>query len=514
MSGKLYFPEIMGAGAALLDYDGDGDLDLYLVQGGPLPPPADTAKVPRDRLLRNDLLLAPDGTLAARFVDVTSASGLDETGYGMGVATGDVDGDGWVDLFVANLGPDRLFLNRGDGTFADRTAESGASDDRWSVAGSFADYDADGRLDLYVVSYVEFSFDANPACYAASTRRDWCGPSTFQPVADRLLRNLGGGRFQDVSTRAGIAAAPEPGLGVLAGDLDGDGRVDFLIANDGRPNQLWLNRGDGTFDDQALLAGLAVNREGRPEGSMGIAAGDVDEDGDEDLFVTNIQGETHALYVSMGGGLFEDRRIEAGLAAATLGSTGFGTGFLDFDQDGRLDLFLASGAVRTLEEQARAGDPLPLRQRNQLFRNVGKGKFEEVPGRAGDAFAGAAVGRGTAFGDADNDGDTDLVITHNHGPARLLASTAGQDRGWLGVVAGGPGGPFPTAVRLLRAGAPALVRRPRTDGSYASASDPRVLFGLGERREPATLRVEGPGSTLRQWKDLPAGVYWVVPGSR
>ncbi len=521
MSGALYFPEIMGAGAALLDYDGDGDLDLYLVQGGPLPPagapnpagapdPAGADGTPRDRLFRNDLSPAAGGEPAVRFVDVTAASGIDETGYGMGVATGDLDGDGWVDLFVANLGADRLFVNRGDGSFADRTAESGASDDRWSVAGSFADYDGDGLLDLYVVNYVDFSFATNPVCFAESTRRDWCGPSTFQGAADRLLRNRGGGRFEDVSTRAGIAAAREPGLGVLAGDFDGDGRTDFYVANDGRPNQLWLARGDGTFRDEALLAGVAVNREGRPEGSMGITAGDLDGDGDEELFVTNITSETHALYSNLGGGLFDDRRIEAGLAAPTLPSTGFGTGFLDFDNDGRLDLFLANGAVRTLEEQARAGDPLPLRQRHQLFRNLGGGRLEEVSARAGEPFARAEVGRGVALGDADNDGDPDLVVANNHGPARLLLDSAGQGRSWLGVVTSA-GGPFPTAVTVRAGEGAPLLRRPRTDGSYASANDPRVIFGLGERREGVTVRVEGAGRAARQWRGVPPGVYVVVP---
>ena len=485
MSGEMYFPEMMGQGGALFDYDGDGDLDVFCVQGGKLGP---------GRLYRNDSM---------RFVDVTEASGLGAGGvggYGMGAATGDIDNDGQVDLYLTNYGPNRMYRNNGDGTFSDVTERTGTGDPRWSVSASFFDLDRDGWLDLYVANYVDFSVEKNPKCFAPSSRRDYCGPADFPPQRHTLYRNRGDGTFEDVSARSGVARQPGPGLGVVAFDADRDGWTDLFVANDGAPSFLWMNQKDSTFRDDALLAGVAVNRRGQAEAGMGVDAGDFDADGDEDLFVTHLSGETNGLYVNDGTGLFEDRSTESGAGLGSLPFTSFGNGWIDYDNDGWLDLFITSGAVRILEPLAQAGDPYPLSQTDQLYRNIGDrgGRLEEVTSTAGAVFRKPGVGRGAAFGDVDNDGDTDVVAFYSNGPVRLLLNQVGNRRSWIGVQAGVPG----TRVEVGK-----LWRRVHTDGSYASASDPRVLVGLGETRE-VVVRIHAPGK-IEEWRGVPAGRYLI-----
>ncbi len=511
-AGELLLPEVIGAGGALFDFDNDGDLDLFVVQGGAVPGAASAAAngAPTNRLFRNDVVAGG----ARRFTDVSARSGLAVAGYGMGAAAGDYDNDGWVDLYVTYLGSNRMFRNNGDGTFSDRTAATRTDDPRWSTGATFFDYDRDGWLDLAVVNYVTFSREMKRACFAATSARDYCNPSVYPPASASLFRNNRDGTFAEVSARAGLARAPARGLGVIALDVNGDGWTDLYVTNDGDPNQLWLNqRGTGAFKDDALLAGVALNRTGQPQGSMGVDAGDVDGDGDEDLFVTNLDNEGHTFYRNQGGGLFEDRTVEAGLFK--LGYTGFGTRLLDYDNDGWLDAVVANGAVRQLTAQRQAGDPYPLKQQNQLFHNEGGRRFADVTGGAGAAFATPRVGRGLAAGDLDNDGGIDLVVFNNSGPVRVLMNAAARGRRWLGLrVVDDKGGDAVGAVVELQHGKSRLVRRVRVDGSYCVASDPRVVLGLAGDAADQTVQVRWPGGRTESFAGLAVDRYWVLQSGK
>ncbi|HEX6201740.1 MAG TPA: CRTAC1 family protein [Thermoanaerobaculia bacterium] len=524
MTGERRFAEMMGSGVALFDYDGDGDLDVYAVQGGWLAPAGErgTPVVPPpagplvDRLFRNDSATV-DGERRLRFVDVTAESGLAAGGYGMGVAVGDHDGDGDPDLYVTNLGANQLWRNDGDGTFTDVTAASGADDPRWTVSAAFVDFDRDGRLDLFLVNYVDFSLATAKPCRTITGALDYCGPLSHRPVGDRLLRNLGGGRFADVTAAAGIAAAPPAaGLGVVAGDFDGDGWPDLFVANDGMPNHLWRNRGDGRFEETALLAGVSVNQAGQAEAGMGAVAGDADGDGDEDVLLTHLALETNTLYRNRGGGDFEDATLASGLGPPSWPLTGFGNAWIDFDGDGWLDLAAVYGGVRVIPEQLTAGDPFPLRMPKQLYRNLGGGRFALVPAEeAGETFGLLEVGRGLAAGDVDDDGDTDLVVSNNSGPLRLLVNQVGQDAGWLGLrLVGGAGSDAIGAVAALTLpDGRRLVRRVRSDGGYASAHDPRLLFGLGAAGDPLAVEVTWPDGRRERFGPLATRRYHTLrPG--
>jgi hypothetical protein len=501
-TGNYYMAEQMGAGAAVFDYDGDGDLDVFLVQGGPL---GDTRKPgggPTSRLFRNDLRLDGDRPVL-RFTDVTDRAGIGWREYGMGAAVADYDNDADLDLFLTSYGADALFRNNGDGTFTDVTATAGVSDPLWSTSATFFDYDRDGDLDLFVANYLDFSVADNKICADPVGARDYCSPRVYRPVPDRLYRNEGNGRFTNVTEPSGVIKADGAGLGVTAGDYNGDGWLDLYVANDANPNQLWINRHDGTFVDEGLISGAAVNAVGNPEGSMGIASGDVDTDGDEDLFVTNIIGETFVLYENDGKGTFEDRRAAWGLARPTAPFTGFGTDWIDYDNDGLLDIFVTNGAVNVLD--ALRDQPNPFAMRNQLFRNTGKRTFVEVTGEAGPAFADLNVGRGAAFGDLDNDGDTDIVVTRNGGPVSLLLNQVGTGNPWVQVRLEQPEGNrfgLGALVGVERAGRPTLWRRVKTDGSYLSANDLRAHFGLGASPALAGVVVQWPDGRRERWSGL------------
>jgi hypothetical protein len=502
-TGQYYMPEMMGAGVAVFDYDNDGDLDVYLIQGTSIDPGRPATG---NRLFRNDGVV--NGV--PHFTDVTDRAGVGMKGVGMGVAVGDIDNDGWLDLYVTAFGSNVLYRNRGDGTFEDVTAGAHVDDTRWSTSAAFLDYDRDGDQDLFLANYVAFTKGGNKVCTDHAGTRDYCPPGAYAPVPTRFLRNDGHVTFTDVSSASGVARAYGAGLGVAVADVDGDGWPDIYVANDATPNQLWINKQDGTFEDRGLISGTALSALGRPEGSMGIALGDADNDGDDDLFVTNIVGEMHVLYLNDGRGNFEDARLRSGLGRATSSMTGFGTGWIDYDNDGRLDLFLTNGAVNIIEGQR--GQPVPYRQQSQLFHNEGNGRFRDVSREAGPFFDRLLVGRGVAFGDLDNDGDVDMVVTTNNGPATVLlnqscmpGAPAANDRHWIELDLRSADGKRPVSgarVGILRAGQPTLWRRARTDGSYLSASDGRVHVGLGASPKVDRVVVQWPDSQAESFEGV------------
>ena len=452
--------------------------------------------------------IRPDGTRSLHFTNVTEQSGIAAAGYGMGVAAGDFDNDGFSDLYLTNFGRNQLLHNNGDGTFTDVTAKSGTAVTGWSVSAAFVDYDRDGWLDLYVGSYLQYTVEGATPCFSPSGARDYCTPNTYRPLPGRLFHNNRDGTFADVTAKSRIASEFGPALGITAADFNGDGWIDLYVANDSQPNQLWINQQDGTFRNTALLAGVAVTQEGKAEASMGVDAGDFDNDGDEDLFVTEQTGEGHNLYVNDGTGSFADRSARSGLAAASLGYTGFGTAWIDYDNDGWLDLLTVNGAVQTIQALAQARDPFPLHQRKQLFHNLGNGAFADVTAGAGRAFESSEVGRGAAFGDIDNDGDTDVVVANNNGAVRLLINTVGNRKHWIGLrLVAGRRDALGARVAIVRKTGPALWRRARADGSYASANDPRVLVGLGESIEAPTVRVTWPDGRTDEWNGVAIDRY-------
>ena len=506
MTGKFFLPEIMGAGATLFDYDSDGDLDVFIVQGDVLEPgnrpestlfPWKESEPPRGRLFRNDL-----DTGKLRFTDVTEKSRIHATGYGMGVATGDINNDGKPDLYITNLGSNQMYLNKGDGTFDDVTKSSATDDPRWSTSASFVDYDRDGWLDLMLVNYADFTTTNSPNCYAPTSARDYCTPRVFRSPGNRLFHNRRDGTFENATIAAGVDKEFGHGLGVVSADFNDDGWTDIYVANDGDPNQLWINQKDGTFRNEALLAGAAVNRDGKTEAGMGVDAGDFDGNGTDDIFITHLMEETHTLFTNLGDAIFEDRTRETGLVMPGRRFTGFGTLFFDYDNDGWLDLLVVNGAVQLLPKLMRKGDPFPLGQPNQLFRNTGNGRFVEVVEQAGANFQLLEVGRGAAFGDIDNDGDTDVLVTNNNGPARLLLNQLGNRNHWLGLrlVTKNGRDALGAQVDIVVKKNQVLRRRVRTDGSYLSANDPRVLVGLGNVTQVEAVRVRWPDGSVGEWK--------------
>ena len=489
-SGKFYMTEIMGAGVALFDYDNDGDLDVLLVQSEG-----------QSKLFRNELV--PTGKL--QFRDVTASSGIDLRAYGMGAATGDYNNDGFEDLLLTAYGAAALYRNNGNGTFTrvDLPQPPGT----WSTSASFFDYDRDGRLDLIVLSYVNFSEATNKACQAPTGEPDYCTPRAYAPVSARLYHNDGGDRFTDVTSRAGIDRALGPGLGVAAADLNDDGWPDLFIANDTAQNHIWINQRDGTFRELGVESGAAYNEDGLAKAGMGVAIGDAFGRGKEDLFVVNLMREGATLFRKdsvSGRGVpnFIDVTRQSGLFSITYPYTGFGTGWIDYDNDGRPDLFIANGAVTLREEQR--GQPAPYREKNLLIHNAGD-KFTDVTAQAGPAFQRLDISRGAAFGDVDGDGRTDILFTTNNGPPHLLLNQS-PAAAWLDVEVEGNGkvnrDGVGAQITLHRAGLPDLLRRVHTDSSYCSASSRRVHFGLGNHPAPASIEVAWPDGSRERW-DVP-----------
>ncbi|MCI0345212.1 MAG: VCBS repeat-containing protein, partial [Chloroflexi bacterium] len=362
-----YMVETVCGGVVIFDYDGDGDHDLFFVDGGALP--GYVGEPPRSRLLRND---------GDRFVDVTETAGVRVAVYGCGGAAGDTNADGHLDLLVTAFGSELLFENQGDGTFREIAAQAGLGDPSWSASAAFADTDRDGDLDLYVTEYVDFTIENHRVCRKGSGGVEaYCQPDAYRPLADRFFRNQGDGRFQEATAAAGLALArPGAGLGVVFTDADADGWPDLYVANDQDPNHLFVNLGDGTFEDRSLLSGTAVNERGEAEAGMGVDAADYDGDGRFDLVVTNFEGESNGLYRNLGGGLFLDARFAAGIAEPSVPMLAFGVDFADFDHDGDLDLVIANGHVH--DNAAEIQPTSRYAQRNQLFENLGNGGFREV----------------------------------------------------------------------------------------------------------------------------------------
>ena len=490
-TGRFYLPEIMGPGVALLDYDLDGDLDVFLLQGKMLDDDLDPAssQFPPEGPLGNRLFenrIVPDGNLV--FVDSTEGSGLGIESYAMGVAVGDYDGDRDPDMYLTNVGPNFLMRNNGDGTF---DAVDGPQDTRWSTSATFTDYDADGDLDLFFANFVDFSTANNKNCFAPTGERDYCVPTVYNPVPDRLFRN-DDGDFLDVTASSGLDMAFGNGLGVIATDLNADGNTDLYVANDTTENQLWINSGEGRFEDRALQVGAAVNADGRVEAGMGVAAADFDNDGDADLLMTHNVQETNTLYVNDGRGAFLDTTNRLGLGNSSLPYTGFGVAWTDFDHDGSLDVFIANGAVAIMESQRGSG--FPFIQNNLFYRGARHG-FEPVDATEAWGSVAPRTSRGLAIGDLDLDGDTDIVVTNCNGPVRLYRNQA-PNSNWVRVKLESAGGnPFGIGARLglCSANGDCLWSRVHRDGSYLSSSEPVAHFGMVQTPLRGFLEVRWPG---------------------
>ena len=511
-TGQFHYPEILPPGVALFDYDNDGDLDVYVVQGRMLGPELDprTALIPphdsrplTGRLFRNDLQVRADGTRVLHFTDVTEQSGINANQYGLGVAAADVDNDGWVDLLLTNFGTTQLFHNNGNGTFTDISKSSGIQGEPGvAVSAAFLDYDRDGWLDLYVGYNVNYTLKNDRKCPNMAGAQDYCPPQIYGGRPDRLYRNLGNGKFADVSAKALVGGKFGPALGVVTADFNGDGWIDIYVANDGEPNLLWINQRDGTFKETALLAGVALTAEGKAEASMGVDAGDFDGDGDEDLVMTELTGQGANLYVNDGSGRFRDASAASALGPLTLPYTGWGTKWFDFDNDGWLDLLMVNGPI--IANEGRSNQPFPYDQRKLLLRNLGNGRFENVTDRAGAVFSLSEPGRGAAFGDIDNDGDLDVVVGNDAGRLRLLVNNVGNRNHWLGLRVVGTQGRDMLGARVgvMRRDGSMLWRRVRSDGSYGSSNDPRVLVGLGQSAEKTNVQVQWPSGHVEEWSDV------------
>jgi len=502
VDGSYFFPEHVGSGGVLFDYDNDGDLDLYLINSGSHGE-ASGANPAVNRLYRQE----SDG----RFTDQTERSGLGDPGYGMGAAIGDYDGDGDPDIYLTNYGPDRLYRNNGNGNFTDVSQVAGLGNARWGTAACFFDAERDGDLDLYVVTYVHH--DQPKRCTDDAGRPEYCGPAAFRGEPDLLYRNNGDGTFSEVQNWAATGTVANKGLGVVCTDLDGDGLDDIYVANDGEKNELWINRGSLRFEDRSLLLGAGLNEMGKAEASMGIAIGDVDGDRDLDLFLTHLDRETNTLYHNLGEGGFEDATATAALGPESLPFTGFGTVFFDADLDGDLDLLVVNGRVRRGPPIAGAvplGANRPEYWRNYaepnlLFENLGDLRFENRSAAAGELCRRVEVSRAALAGDLDRDGDLDVVVTNCNGPARLYRNNIGDGGSWLQArVLQASGGDALGAIVSIEFDGRTLAAPVTSALSYLSAVEPAVHFGLGGADTVERLEIRWPDAKRQLLEQLPA----------
>lgn len=494
--GGFRLPELIGSGGAFLDYDNDGDMDIYLVQSGML---GTDDRSFRNRLFRNDG--------KGRFTDVSEASGADLGGYGMGCSAADYDNDGDIDIHVTRLGPNALLRNNGDGTFTEVTALTGVGDSGFGTGAAFLDYDRDGLLDLYVVNYVDWQPHSGVPCYDAGGVRDYCAPAEYAAAShDVLYHNLGNGRFERVTEKAGMGSVRGNGLGVICTDFDDDGWVDIYVANDQTPGFLWINLRDGTFREDAALRGCAYSGEGIAIGGMGTAAEDFDGDGDYDLLVMNLRDQAH-LYMRNDGGFFEDAGHAAGFGSWDVPFTGFGIGLFDQDHDGRLDGFIANGAVTRPGNRWRDGHPYA--EPNQFVRRDEKGRFFDASQTVGPALGAPEVSRGVILGDYDNDGDLDVLVTNNCGAVQLLRNDNASGHSWtmLDLVARGGGRNAINARVVLDAGGETYRREVRPHVGYLGSNDPRIHVGLGHAQVIDRLAVTWPDGTTESWEHVPVNKH-------
>jgi hypothetical protein len=488
-------PETMGSGLAWLDFDDDGWMDLYVVQSGPFPPSGSPRAA--DRLYRNN----GNGT----FTDVSERAGIRDTAYGMGAIAGDYDNDGWVDVFVTNFGTNILYRNNGNGTFTDVAKKAGVAGSGWPTSAAFADFDGDGLLDLFVVRYVDYSVEKNLFCGDAKKRkREYCNPKVYPPYPNLLYRNNGDGTFADISESSGISKALGKGLGVVVADFDDDGKPDVYVANDTTMNFLFRNLGAGRFEDVSVISGAALNVAGQPYGGMGTNAGDLDGDGRIDVVVANFEAEWNSFYRNLGSSVFEDASGPSGFGPPAYFFSGFGLNLFDASNAGRLDAFIANGHV----SEAPTMENVTYAERPFLMWNDGKGKFHERG--CGEPFRRQLVGRGSAVADYDNDGDVDIAVSNSGGPLQLLRNGGGRG-GWIGFeLEGRKSNREGIGARLtLETDAGRQILETRAGDSYLSSSDPRVHFGLGGgsfRR----LEIRWPSGTVQRVTDAKPGRYQVV----
>ena len=503
-SGRYLMPEIMGGGIALVDVDGDADLDIYLVQSGSLYPDRRMAATD-DR--SNRLYFNEAGT----FEPARDGHGAGDRGYGLGVAAGDYDNDGDIDLYVTNYGPNVLLRNDGQGNFEDVTEAAGVGDPGYSTAATFADLDADDDLDLFVVNYIHWNLAVERDCFVAGVLT-YCPPTNYSaPMRDRLYRNNGDGTFSDVSTESGFNAAYGTGLGVSSADFDGDGSADLFVANDMMVNQLWLNRGGLRFVDEAAFRGVAVDSHGLAKAGMGVAAADADDDGDTDLLVVNLAAQTDSFYRNEGD-WFSDATESVGLATTSRRYTRFGVVLADFDNDGRLDLYEANGGVAPSETR-HEGDEFA--EPNTLYRGTSDGRFAEVLPPGGTAETLIHTSRGLAVGDVDDDGGLDLVVVNRDAPPYLLMNRVPNRGNWIRFrIHTTTGRDAHGAMVSATVGTRRQHRRVAPEGSYVASGDPRVHFGLAGERGVSAVTVRWATGETESFGDFEAGrIYTVVKGA-
>jgi enediyne biosynthesis protein E4 len=502
---QKYMPETMAGGSIILDYNNDGWPDIFFVNGGSFVDKQKAAGA-RHRLYRNN----KDGT----FTDVTATSGIGVSGFGMGACSADYDNDGWPDLYITSVGGNKLYHNNGSGGFTDVTDKAGVGSQLWSASCAFGDIDNDGYVDLYVTNYVDFSAQNNKYCVYTGDTRVYCHPNVYNGVPDILYRNNGDGTFKDVSRAAGIYRPDGKGLGVVFGDYDGDGWIDIYVANDSTPNFLFHNKGKGVFEEVGLLAGVAVGSDGQALAGMGTDMGDVDGDGLLDIFVTNLDRQTHNLYRNLGKGLFADVTFESGVGEATLPFVGFGAVFFDYDNDTDLDLAIANGDV--IDNVSLFRDSTSYEQRNLLLQNDGMGKFRDVGPVSGPGFALKKPSRSLSAADIDNDGDLDLLIGNVGHTADLLRNDGGNNNNSLSIrTVGSKSNRDGIGARLkLTIAGKVLLQEVRAGSSYLSQSDLRVHFGMGKAPRAERLEIRWPSGAVEVLQDVEANQILTVTEGR